>query len=450
MRAPRAPRRALSAALAAVLVAGSAGAAFGYWVSAASATASLTTTSVAVSQAGFAASGATYRNHALSSTGGFSVTNTGQTAGSVSLALAASSGGAVAAGMPVAVWPVAAPASCTAAATVPAGATTGTWASWSWAGATTLAPGATAHYCLRTVVPSRQSVAAPSGTQAAGATLTVTLDDVVGWVGTVSATGTATRTTELIYPTAVSGSVNYRQPGLSNWFTLRTGALCLDVSGSGGTGTRAITWTCHDDANQRWEIVPDGATPGLVQLRPKHASGLATRLTVTGSAATIATANGSATQLWEIQRIGDNAFQLVAQTSGQCLTMATTSGDVQIATAPCSAAARGTQTFLLAREPLTLTVTPNFMASPTVAFGVTAIPGVDYQVQRLQSNGTWATITTTNGTSTVSFSGTTTNVPRNTTTEYRIVVSGTSTVVHAGIRLARNGADTITAAGGLG
>ncbi len=444
MTRPRVPRRALAVALAAVLVAGSAGAAFGYWVSAATATATLTTTSVAVSQAGFGATAATYRNHELTSTGGFSVTNTGQTAGSVSLALAATSGGGFAAAVPVAVWPVAAPASCTPAATVPGGAVTGTWAAWSWNGATTLAPGASAHYCVRTVVPTRQSIAAASGTQTAAATLTVTLDDAVGWVGTVSATGTATRTTELIYPAAAAGSANYVQTGRSNWFTLRSAgtSLCLDVSASGGSGTRAISWTCHDDANQRWEILPDGTNPGLVRLRPKHSNGLAARLTVTGSAASIATADGTAAQLWEIQRMGDNAFQLVAHTTGQCLTMSTTSGDVQIVTTPCSPASRATQTFSLTREPLT------FANGATVQFGVGAIPGTTYALQRLGTT-TWTTIATGNGT-TLGANRNDANFPRNATTQYRIVVNGTGEIVHSGITLQRDNLNTITAIAGVG
>ena len=454
MNRPRTPRRRLALALAALLVAGTAGSAFGYWVAAATAAATLTTTSVAVSQSGFAATGATYRNHELSSTGGFSVTNNGQTAGSVTLGIAATTGGAVAAGMPVAVWQVATPAACTTAATVPAGAATGTWASFTWSGAGTLAPGASAHYCLRTVVPTRQSVATTSGTGTSAATLTVTLDDAVGWVGTVSATGSATRATELIYPAAVSGSANYVQAGLSNWFTVKTAGnnLCLDVSASGGGGTRAISWTCHGDANQRWEIIPDGANPGLVQLRPKNSAGLGTRLTVTGNAAWVAPVDGSAAQLWEIQRIGDNAFQLIAHTTGQCLNMAATSGDVQLVTAPCSPAARTAQTLSLTREPLTVTVTANYMSSPTVTFGVSAVPGTPYQVQRRTGAGVndWSGITTTTSGTSISFTGSTTNVPRSTTSEYRIVVNGTSDVVYSGIRLTRDGLNTITAAGGVG
>lgn len=236
------PRRLVTLGVTVALVAGSAGAAFGYWVSTATATATATTASVAVSQTGFDGTGATYRGDVLTSTGSFTVTNTGQTAGTASLAIAATSGAAMAAAMPISVWQVASAASCTAATTVPGGATTGTWASWQASGVA-LAPGVSTVFCVRTVVPNRQAVATSTGAQSTTSTLTVTFDDAAGWVGTVSATGTATRATELIYPPAVGGSANYVQPGLSNWFTLRSvgTSLCLDVSGSGGTGTRAIS-----------------------------------------------------------------------------------------------------------------------------------------------------------------------------------------------------------------
>lgn len=445
MSRPRAPRRVLALALAAVLVAGSAGAAFGYWVSAATATATLTTASVAVSQAGFGATGATYRNDVLTSTGSFTVTNTGQTAGSVSLTITATSGATMAARLPIRVWAVASAAACTPATAVPAAASSGTWASWQVSGIP-LAPGASGVWCVRTTVANPQDLAAASGSQSTGSSLTVVLDDAAGWVGTVSATDSVTRTTELIFPTVDPGT--FAPVNRSNWSTLRIAnggqQICLDVSAGGGAGTRVIPWTCHQDANQRWEIIADATVPGEFQLRPKNVNALNTRLALgAGNGLRVEAPNASAAQRWRIERITGATYQVVSAASGQCLTLATVSQDVQLVTAPCGPATRTTQVVTITREPLT------FANGATVQFGVTAVPGTTYALQLRTGAATWTTLGTGTGV-TLGVTRTNAGFPLNTTSEYRIVVNGTGTVVYGGILLQRDGGNVITAIAGVG
>ena len=437
-------RRPLVLALTALLLVSGGGVAWGYWSSSATATGTATTATVTISQAGFGGTGATYRNDLLTSTGSFTVTNTGQTAGTASLTIAATSGAAMAAAMPISVWPVATAAACTAATAVPGGAITGTWASWQTSGVA-IAPGAAVVLCVRTVVPNAQSLASPTGTQSTSSSLTVVFDDAAGWVGTVSSSDTSSRVTELIFPPVDPGTIV--PAGLSGWFTARITsggqAICLDVSGSGGVGTQVIPWTCHQDANQRWEIIAAPGFPGQVQLRPKNATGLPARLTVSGTGGlSIAVADNSAAQRWRIEQIAGGSYQLVTQTNGQCLTLATVSQDVQLITAPCGPATRGTQVVALTREPLSVT------NGTTVQFGVVANPGATYALQRLGGT-TWTTIATGTGT-TLGATRSLANFPRNADTQYRIIVNGSTNVVYSGIVLRRDAGDTITAIGGVG
>lgn len=448
------------AAILATLI-GAASGAWAYWTATIQATATATTRTVAVSQGGFNTIAETYRNHSFTSTaytaahtGNFTITNTGQTNGTVTFTVTAP--GTLAPTLPIRVWPVASAANCTAATSVPGSAGSGTWASYTMSTPLTLNAGAAQMYCVRTTIVGRQTIAQTTGTASAAATLTVTLNNSDGWNGAVTASGTTTQATELIYPFAVADSANYVQTGLSNWFTIRrttpaTPSLNVDVSGNGGNGTQVIMWSTHADANQRWEIIHVGASdPSLVRIRPRHLSGLTTRLAHNAShGILINTLNTSSTnQLWEIQRISTTTFQIVAHTTGRCLTALDTSGDLQISTQECSttAAVRERQVFTLTREPLTFTNGSN------VTFAWDSNSGTNYQAQRWNGT-TWVNVgTATSGTS-LSFARGNWNLLPNIppgTSQWRIVTSSGTNVVYDGITLTRNNGNTITATAGVG
>ncbi|GAA2241339.1 hypothetical protein GCM10010401_12620 [Rarobacter faecitabidus] len=433
-------------------------AAFAYWTSAATANGTATTRSVSATSTGFGDLQPAFANHSFlataytaAATGNFVIINSGQTAGTMTFTITAP--GAVPALLPIHVWPVASAAVCTAATTVPGSAGSGTWASYSMSTPVSLAVGAAQRYCVRTSVTNRQTLAQSGGSTSASAALTVTFDDADGWAGTVNHAASTTVNTELIYPYAEVDSANYVRTGLSNWFTISRAdtGLRLDVSGSSGGGTRVITWTAHSDSSQRWEILPVGAAnPNLVRLRPRHSSGLGTRLAHNASNdVLISTLNASATnQLWEIQRVSNTTFQLIAHTTGRCLAMNTASGGAQLSTAACSAAAadRANQVLTLTREPLTFTNGTN------VTFAWNSNSNANYRAQRLDGS-TWTNVgTATNGTS-LSFARGTgwlgLTVPTG-TSQWRIVIDGTSTVIFDGITLNRNSGNTITATDGVG
>ncbi len=419
-----------------------------YWTATASGTGTVTTRTVTVSQSGFNAMSAVFQNHALTATASFTVSNTGQTDGQASIAIVAS--GTLAANLPLRAWPVSNPAACTAATTMPSNAASGTWANFALSTPVPLTAGASVTYCVRTTAVSRQSIAHANGTQSASPQLTVTFDDVDGWQGVRTLTPTTSHSTELIYPYPPVDSVNYVQTNRSNWFVIGRNAssgLCLDVSGNGGAGTRSITWDCHNNPNQRWEIVPVGsAEPSLVRIRPKHGPGLGTRLSAsTSHAVTIANYDANATtQLWEFQRISNTTFQLVAHGSGRCLAMHGASEDVQLVTEPCSTATAGrnNQVLRLTREPLTATNGTNVVFS----FGTTT--GSDsYRLQRWTGSA-WTDQGSASGTGATSVQIARTSIPNNATSQWRIVINGTSTVVYDNITLTRSGT-TVSSSSGL-
>lgn len=439
------------------------GAAWAYWTTSAQGSGTIQTRTVSITQTNFANLSDIYRNHKPTSTGSFTVTNTGATDGVVTISIATSPAG-LAADLPIRVWPVANAAACTATTTMPNSASTGTWASYSLGTGTALAAGASVTYCVRTIAVSRQSVATASagGVRTSTATLTATLDDDDGWDGTRTATATATQATELIYLAPVAGSPNYISPGNSNWFLVkRTATLtqCLDVSNSGSGGTSAIAWSCHAGPNQRWEFLPVSAAsaPGggtnFVRIRPKHAAGLGLRLAVNGSNQVVAVTEDttSTAQLWEFQRITETTFQLISHNSGFCLNMGDTALDVALTVSACATttAARANQILTLTREPLTLNVSGGGGTGGNVTFGFSGAETstAQYRIQIL-SGGNWSNRGSASGTEASSVSMPRSDVPTGTST-WRIVIEGTSTVIYSGITLNRS-VNTVTATAGIG
>lgn len=426
------------------------GTAWAYWTATATGTGSVATKSVAITETNFSGLAALYQNHALTSTGNFTVANTGQTTGTVSISIAAPASG-LGADLPIRVWAVASAAACTSSTTVPPSAMTGTWASFTSTGTITMSAGQNQMYCVRTTAKSRQALADTSGTQSTIPVLTVTLQDSAGWDGDATDTASNTQATQLIYPYPSINSANFVQTGLSNWFTIRSASnanLCLDDSNSGGAGTHVITWTCHSYPNQRWEILPTGgSTSNLVRLRGKSETTLDTRLSVnpTNGLLIATTDTGATEQLWEFQRISTNEFQLVAAGTGLCLTMKGSSVDSQIGVSQCStsASARANQVLVLDREPLT------FTNGSTVRFEFDgANTGASsYRIQQF-SGGTWVNRGTATNTYDTQVEMSRSSIPSG-SSQWRIVINGTASVVYDNIRLSRT-LNTVTATSGVG
>lgn len=449
---------ALAAALVVLLLAFS-GAAWAYWT----ATASVTTTvrssvaTVTVAQSGFPSLGRVTTNTTTShtTTGTFTVTSTATAAGSVDLAITAPADG-LAERLVLRIWPVASAAACTAATAVPtSNVTTGTWASLNRAGVQ-LAAGASQVFCTRTTIPApadgssaRQTVDVPTGSQSATSTLTVT--QTGGTWSNLGVTATTVQSTQLVHPSATVGSPGYVQPGLSPWFTIRRAAttgICLDVSWSGGAGTPIIGWDCTTAPNQRWEIAEaTDVGPGLVRIRPRHTSGLGSRLAASGTNVVIATASNAASQLWEVQRISTTTYQLVSHEAGLCLALPATGSTTQLVLADCTQAARAGQVLTLVRAPLTLT-----QNGQTVSLGFSGgtVATGELTVQHRTGTSAWTTLATNVNASSTALTFTASTLPSG-QSDVRIV-NGT-TVVHAGIVLQRTGTGSnavVTAIQGIG
>jgi len=469
-RGGRATRRTtVVALLTAALLVVAGGSAWAYWTATAAGTGTVATHAVTVTTSGFDGLGATYRNHQLAHSGTFTVTNTGQVSGHASISIE-TLGGGLPALMPVTVWPLTS-GPCSDNATPPGGAQTGgTWASFSLLGGVTLAAGQSVTYCVQTVPVSRQSIADGAGSITATPQLTVIFDDDEGWDGTRTETPTTTIKTELIYPFPTVGSPSYVQTGLSDWFTIRRAAttgLCLDVSGSGGNGADVLSYGCHDDPNQRWEIMPatdQGAGTSLVRLRPKHSNAFGTRLAVSGSNQVVVQdySGSSAAQLWEFQRIASNTFQLVSHSTGLCLDMTTPSSSTRLTVSACdpSSAGRANQQLTLNREPLTFATSGSNVVLGWSTGNTTNNGSPGYQLQQ-QNGGSGSAVGSASGSAATSLTVAASSLAEG-THQYRVVISGTTNVVYQNITLTMThtcdwlcqffggGTYTVTQGGGFG
>lgn len=333
-------RIALISGVTAFLIAASSGAGWAYFTANAAATASVATQTASVAQTNFNSMGATYLPSNLTSTASFTVGNTGSIAGTATVTIAAPE--AWAGGLPIRVWP-SAPAACTAAANVPGTALSGTWAAPPALSAT-LAAGANITFCVRTTISDWTTITSANGMQQANPAINVSLD-ASGWIATAN-TATNVQQTAGMYNLTPS----FFDPSLSRWFTIRANANtnnCLDVSGSGSSGTDVLSYSCHLNSNQRWEFLPvSGGAQNLVTIRPRHSLG--TRLTYNGTNARIMnTASGTAQQ-WYVQQTDTGRFQLVSAATGLCISMSSSSGPIATMVACNSASAQ----LVFDREPL--------------------------------------------------------------------------------------------------
>lgn len=386
----------------AVLIGG--GGAWAYWTATVRGAATVTTPSVAVSQANFSVLNASFANaHSrLTSTGSFTVTNTGGSAGVATVSISATGG--VAPQMPLRMWPVATAGACSAAAVIPGGAASGTWASATISN-TTLAAGQSQIFCVRTTVPvsQRNALATTTGgtTILVNGTLNVSLA-AAGWTATAS--GSAVQRSVGIYP--LDNSLAPVED--SRWHAFRNGAstsVCMDVqSSSAVAGTQVIAYPCQADdgipkENQFWQVIPvDETDRSLITLRPRHAPTM--RLDVNGNQITIQESSAATSQQWYVQRVSPSTVQgvppstvqLVSAVDGRCLSIPA-SGILSMAN--CESG--GTVLISPQRVPLQVST---LLTTATLAVG----PGAS--TLRLQRwNGTaWTNLTTSSTATTLSFS----------------------------------------------
>ncbi|UJP10265.1 RICIN domain-containing protein [Microbacterium sp. KUDC0406] len=437
------PRRhllPLAAGLTAFLVLVSGGAAWSSWSAQSRGPGTVTTDAVAVSHAGFASPATTtYLPSSLSSTRSFTVTNNSAVQGTATVSITSS--GTAASGLPISVWTVSSADKCTSSTSVPAsGVTKGTWASATLT--PTLAAGAIITYCVRTSIPDWKAITDPVGGNTVNPALTVSLN-AQGWVATAP-TATHAQTTAGMYP-LVTG--NFFDPKLaSTWHTIRRAGdagLCLDVAASGGAGTRVITWTCHDQSNQRWQFLPvNGTNQTLVTVRPRHAP--TTRLTYTSSGVQqiAAGATGAAAQQWYVQKAGAGFFQLVSAATGKCLGMSA-AGDADMSVVECNDV-RARLAFQ--REALTMSMSSSGTA---VMLDFHSISSSGTLVLQRLRNGSWENVTSiVQGAGGVSFDMY--NVLTNDAdTSLRIVFQNTTDTAYSTFVLHRS-TNTVTVVSGIG
>jgi hypothetical protein len=312
----------IAAFFTAFLVLASTTAGFAYWTGSVSMTSTVSSADLTISTANLTS--ATFNNGALASQGSITIKNSTVTTSTKVAAVTVKvvgtnvGTGNLASIITRQMWTTSDPTTC-AAATVP----TGTAAAVTWGTTTTLtlnlAPGISASYCVRSVVPSRGSVAVSGGTQTLtpSVTGTITLGNFTG-----TATATASQVTQAIYPvtTPVVGRYYWIRPN----FTNPAYDYCLDVSGGATTaGTIIISYGCKTSgtSNQQWKFTA-GATD-YYTIAPRNATPLRmdnNSSTSTNTGIIVDTAGTGTDQQWQLQAVSPGVVQIVNSLSGMCLT----------------------------------------------------------------------------------------------------------------------------------
>ena len=349
----RAHRLALSVAGGLFLALVGTGVANATWVaSPAGATASVASGTIGVAQSGFANLAFVYTSSALTVTKPVTVTNTGTITAPYTLTLGAQAANALATGTTVRVW-----IDATAGCATPAGA------SYNWttvpAQSGTLAPGATAVYCISSTITQPQRFSLVAASDVATATATSTIGN---WTSSASATAsqsvantltpgtptvsavtdrgatlTWTKPSDIaavtgfqvfrdgvLIATTSAATTSFADTGLSvgptytytikavdaatpsmittSWYKVMNtanGGLCVDAEGnSTANGTPVISWVCKATGfdNQMWQFVPTGG--GYYRVVTKNA--LRYWDTSVGSDAEIRNSSANLDQQWQI------------------------------------------------------------------------------------------------------------------------------------------------------
>ena len=400
IRPHRAVMHSVVVALLTALVVAGGGVTYALWSSAATGTATATGAQLDLT-ATFADANTIYRNDRYAATGSFSIANTTTTTsltpGSYSATLSATGDAALASNLTVSVWATTTPASCPSVSTVPGGALTGTWASFTAPITGTVLAGATKSYCVRMSAIDRVALATTDGELLIQPTVAATLT-VGSWTDTASSS--TTQKTAFVFPAST--------PTPSTWFQLvnKGTGQCLDAYAAQTTAdTGLIDYPCKtantaDDYNQEWMFTSSSA--GYYDVKPRHAQTL--RMDVEGgSSAGLAAINIQAdttarlSQEWQLQLLPDGSYQVVSKLSGLCIqpyNTAVFAGDTEMAQSACDGTAAQHYT-LLVKEAIVPTV--DVTCSAATGNGVTytwtgaAIDTYDFRAQ-LGASGTWASI----------------------------------------------------------
>lgn len=312
----RISRTGLVATIVTFLMLASSGAAYAYWSAQASLSSTARAGSISIALSNVASMQNAFVNDIRIRTGSITVTNTSvspsTTPQPVSIGLGIVTGGStqLAANLDVTLWGPAIASSCTDTATPSGSVASGTWASFA-ALSSTLTPGQSTTWCLRTTNDERTELASASGTLTIQPRVTVTM---TAGTWTAVATATTTQSTRYIFPPAV--------PDSTEWYSITAATgLCLEVSAPGGVGAALSPSTCQVTPGQAFTLSGADAN-GYLTVTPKINSLL--RLdnggaTTDGSLVTMQTATGTGNQAWQLQQVAAGVYQMVNQNSGLCL-----------------------------------------------------------------------------------------------------------------------------------
>jgi hypothetical protein len=333
----------IAAFLTTFIVLGSSTASFAYWQSSQTVTSTVSAANLTLATSNFTSVGYTFGNDTLVTTGSVTATNNTVTnstqAANVSLTFGPNAAATLAGLVTVQLWTTTNPTNCTAAATAPSGAVSALWSA-NTVVTTTLAPGASASYCVRSSIASRDSVAFSGGSSTFSPKIsgTITLGNFSG-----TAVATTTQSTQRIFPSYSIDTThwNFLRPNVDN----ATYDYCLDVSGAATTsGTITIAYSCKSSgvSNQQWKFTASGVA-GYYTIQPRHATALRldnSSATASGAGVSVVTASTAATatnQQWQLQSISTGLYQMVNASSGMCLTTPSGSGINlgQVTQAPC-------------------------------------------------------------------------------------------------------------------
>lgn len=392
----------------------STGASYAYWQSNDSATGTVTAADLTMTTSNFTSVAYTFGNDSLVTTGSVTATNNTVSpsiqAATVALTFGPNASATLAGLVTLTLWSTASAANCTAAATVPSGATSALWSA-STVITTTLAPSASAVYCVRSSIASRESVATPGGTMTFAPKIsgTIKLGNFSG-----SASATVAQSTQYIYPAYTPDTTHWQwiRPN----FTSASYNYCLDVSGAATTsGTIVISYGCKTvgASNQNWKFTASGNS-GYFTMQPRHATALRVDnsssmnsgdgISVVNAAGTPATAKN---QQWQLQQISPGLYEIVSGLSGMCLT--SPSGAVQnlgqITQTPCNGSQYQQYLISQAFENFSCAVSNN-----SFAWSWTSATTGPYQVS-LINGSTTTSLGSTSGTTASGFSTATSNIP---------------------------------------
>jgi hypothetical protein len=334
---------AIATALTGFLVLAGTTAGYAFWNASNSVGTTVGAATLSISTTNFTSVGYTFGNETLVTTGSVTVTNTTTTTstqnGAVSVTFGPAATATLAGKVTANIWTTGSAANCTAAATVPSGATTALWSA-STVLTSSLAKNASVIYCVRSSIASRESVATSGGslTFQPQITGTITVGNFTG-----STTATTTQSTQFIYTPATADVTHW------NWIrpNFASSNYCLDVSGAGTTsGTIVISYGCKTSgaSNQNWKMTASGAT-GYYTIQPRNATGLRVdngSSTASGAGISVNSASGSpataTNQQWQLQRVSANVYEFVNPYSGMCLTSPTGADQNlgNLTQAPCS------------------------------------------------------------------------------------------------------------------